>query len=442
MREKNELEILMQLKMEEFQMEPRPADWQAIYDQLHPKKKRRFFWWWFPLLAGLSLFGAFWLSGSNHSDRSALEKTSPVPSAQQDPNNRPSIEQRPTAEHYNTPKTGPGSSNSTAAHIGQSIVLPYVQKQNPSKSFIPHQVRESSKQADSKNEPIEAEVPPSETKTQALEKTDRQIPEIIAANTSEQNNVPALSTMEDSAKTTSSNQLEKKSIPNLSTHLEKGWYAGVYASLATNKPVEPVSMTKSADFASLPGSGSTTYRMDNGTSKKGVHYALGAAVERKMKGLSLQTGLGFQYNSWSSSTNVYQSFISSGNTTNTSFLGTITTEYELIAVEIPAILNIRLAGKKNSFWLGTGINNAFGLKLNSTSNPTSLSSFNNQAAAKATTYQPQFHLGLVYEHIQKKSHWQLSPFLQYGLNQAARSGSDDHLLQFGIKGRYFFKRLK
>ena len=51
----------MQKRMEEFQVEPAPSDWQAIYDQLHPRKKRRIIWWWFPLVALLGA-GIYWAS--------------------------------------------------------------------------------------------------------------------------------------------------------------------------------------------------------------------------------------------------------------------------------------------------------------------------------------------------------------------------------------------
>ena len=77
MRENNDMEILMRLKMEEFLVEPAPSDWQAIYEQLHPKKKRRFLWWWLPLAAGLSLFGAYWIlfGGQN---KTAINQPQPI----------------------------------------------------------------------------------------------------------------------------------------------------------------------------------------------------------------------------------------------------------------------------------------------------------------------------------------------------------------------------
>ena len=55
----------------------------------------------------------------------------------------------------------------------------------------------------------------------------------------------------------------------------------------------------------------------------------------------------------------------------------------------------------------------------------------------------QLHLGLMYENAQKGSHFQVSPFMQYGLNNITRSGTPDiQMLHFGLLGRYYFKKLR
>jgi hypothetical protein len=70
-------------------------------------------------------------------------------------------------------------------------------------------------------------------------------------------------------------------------------------------------------------------------------------------------------------------------------------------------------------------------------------SLDNSLTSRASIYQPQFRLGLTYENTQKKYHWQLSPFMQYGLNSMVKTGNPDiHMLHFGLQTRYYFKRLK
>ena len=56
------MESILQQKMEQFRLDPDPADWQAIEERLHPKKRRRFFWWIFPLAGALLIGGNFYLT--------------------------------------------------------------------------------------------------------------------------------------------------------------------------------------------------------------------------------------------------------------------------------------------------------------------------------------------------------------------------------------------
>ena len=78
MREKSNMELQIQKKMEQFWIEPDPADWQAIYDRLHKKKRRRFIWWILPISGVLLLGGgAYFVSReerSSYNDSVVKEK--------------------------------------------------------------------------------------------------------------------------------------------------------------------------------------------------------------------------------------------------------------------------------------------------------------------------------------------------------------------------------
>jgi len=239
-----------------------------------------------------------------------------------------------------------------------------------------------------------------------------------------------------------------KTIPRHSNHAEKGWYLGLYTGFGINNPVEPISMVKfTADYNSFPSQGSsyTTVNIDD---KNGPHFALGLAIERKLKKISLSTGLGLQFNSWSSNQVIYKDSIVSGSFFSRTSVAKNTIDYKYLALEIPLILNFKLAGKKqNSYWINAGLNNAITLMLDKRSNQIPLqgnaSISQDNSSGNASIFQPQLRLGLMYENAQKNFHWQLSPFVQYGLTNMSAAGNPDvHLLQFGLQGRYYFKKIR
>jgi len=512
MRENNDMEILMQLKMEAFRMEPAPSDWQAIYEQLHPKKRKRIIWWWLPLAAGLSIFGAYWLifEGQN---RSTLDQPQPISEIQRNlPGSRP---QDPTqaVPAITDPKAGEANKGSvsgiTEEHKTENRARPGSPAHGPSTPVASNDPKTpeaqtpgeagskrttdteksaynaSSEPASSQNKPKERLVTPIEPEAPAttgtttgsrsetsVMRTDTSIPEKATDTKAEGQQIPTDSlsqgaaastqkeTVNDQTKTARSENdsarssepatapaAKTSSIPRLSNHTEKGWHLGLYGGIGVNDPTKAMTMTKSADLINAPSSGNSFTTVDN-QDNSGLHFALGVAIERKMKKMSLSTGLGLQLNSWSSNRTIYKDSISSGSFFNRTLIGNSTVNYSHLAIEIPLIMNFKIAGKKqNSYWLNLGLNNAITLKLDRKSEPTVTqgnTSFSlDNTPTDPSTYQPQLRLGLMYENAQKGSHFQLSPFMQYGLNNMTRSGTPDvQMLHFGLLGRYYFRKLR
>jgi hypothetical protein len=512
MRENNDMEILMQLKMEAFRMEPAPSDWLAIYEQLHPKKRKRFIWWWLPLAAGLSLFGAYWLifEGQNKSTpdqpqpiaeiRSTLPSSRPQDSTQAvpaitDPKageaNKGSVsviaDQRRTE---NLAGSGSPALSRSSQVAGTDLKTPKAQAPgeagsrrttDPGKSAYFASTEPASSQNKPKENlvtPIEPEVPVTpgtitgsrsetsvmRTDTLMLEKVpgtkpeDQQIPadslsQSAAASTQKETAPDQTTTAGSETDSVRSDEpatapaAKTSSIPRLSNHTEKGWYLGLYGGFGVNDPTKAMTMTKSADLISAPSSGNSFTTVDN-KDNSGLHFAFGLAIERKMKKMSLSTGLGLQLNSWSSNRTIYKDSIFPGSFFNRTLIGNSTVNYSHLAIEIPLIMNFKIAGKKqNSYWLNLGLNNAITLKLDRKSEPTVTLGNNSfsldNTPADPSTYQPQLRLGLMYENAQEGSHFQISPFMQYGLNNMTRSGTPDvQMLHFGLLGRYYFKKLR
>ncbi|HEX5669355.1 MAG TPA: hypothetical protein VFX73_11160, partial [Chitinophagaceae bacterium] len=197
-----------------------------------------------------------------------------------------------------------------------------------------------------------------------------------------------------------------------------------------------------------PGSVSSITTAD-GSTNQGLHYALGFTLERKLKKMSFSFGLGIQSNTWSSTSTTYKDSIVNGSFFNRTQISNNSSNYAHIAMELPVMLNFRISGKKHSsYWFSTGLNNAVTLKLKQKTDVSMLQSNasysqDNSLTSRASSYQPQFRIGFMYENTQDRYHWQLTPFMQYGLNSMVKTGSPDtHLLHFGIQTRYYFKKLK
>jgi hypothetical protein len=487
----NDMEILMQQKMEEFRIEPSPADWQAIYERLHPKKDRRFLWWWFPLVAGL-LFGGYWITIQNRS-QNATTTDSPAAISPADPNhgiaeNQANQKKDPVSAASATAKPTIETSIPPAASSIQSSVEDE-QHNNPVHAKLSRNTvsKKSNHTAEgSASDPLPDDIPLTGKETtegkdaaSTMQEPLEISPKLADTNTAEQNQnetaivplvesrenditilkeenkettAPGEKTHEDSLTTVKPSlepTVKKNSIPNLSNHASKGWYLGAYAEIGSNKPTEPISLAKAADMNSFPGSGNSSTTTSAGSKSKGLHYAFGVALEKKLKKMSFSFGLGVQSNTWSSTSATYKDSMISGNIFTRTQISNNSSNYTHIAMELPVMLNFRLAGKKHSsYWFTTGLNNLITLKLDQKTDVSIVQSNasysqDNSLTSKASPYQPQFRIGFMYENTQDRYHWQLTPFMQYGLNSMVKTGSPDiQMLHFGIQTRYYFKKLK
>jgi hypothetical protein len=469
-----DMEILMQQKMEEFRVEPSAADWHAIYERLHPKKDRRFFWWWFPLFAAL-LFGGYWITIQDRSSAPNI-KTPDLPASKSTASNNPGVDKNQAHLRKDPVSSTSLTTNTTIKKSSPSINLSkrsIIEKENSNYSI---HTKQSHAAGGSATDPSHITIRPTDTEDAttgrqvqleqspapvAFTTTNEKQKEITIAPATESDADKFKQIQEENKKTTASREdslftqvppidqaLKKNSIPNLSSHADNEWYLGAYAEIGLNKPTEPVSLMKAADMNSFPGSVSSTTTA-NGSTGQGLHYALGLVLERKLKKMSFSFGLGIQSNTWSSSSITYKDSIVAGNFFTRTQISNNSSNYTHIAMELPVMLNFRIAGKNHSsYWLTTGLNNAITLKLVQQTDVSILQSNasysqDNSLTSKASSYQPQFRIGFTYENTQVRHHWQLTPFMQYGLNSMVKTGSPDiHMLHFGVQTRYYFRKLK
>jgi hypothetical protein len=541
MPENHNLEISIQQKMDLFRVEPDPADWRQIYEQLHPRKRRRFFFWIFPL-AGALLVGSYLYTINRESNpaiklnavsenmASAQTPTTGVPKSgdinltdpttnndqASKPNHEVDNQQADEAHVSNQPfatsdttltpvqpgsiaratpltfEPAKGKPNSPSNQQITSIAdKPAPLSKNsigpdPSLMASPTVPQKMAKGTTGKlavpdaTSGVADSNAPSETS--AAPKLD---PETVDRSASIN---PSGTTQNDPAKnpkdfsTTTHRQQEsnestamsknlvasldstvktpdgisepatqaRKNVPNTTTHKEKGWYLGGYAEIGSNKPTDPISMAKSYDLGNVL-QGGNIYQTTSSRSA-GIHYAFGVVVERKKKNFSMDFGLGIQQNTWSNGYTIYRdSILPNGALYSSTQVSSKQSNYKHTAFEIPVNVHFKLAGKKSSsLWLGAGWNNAItlGLRENSTSTfmgpATGLGNgvSDSVRTSDATPYQPQLRFSLMYEHTGKTNHWQVSPFLQYGLSAIVKQGQPDILmLHLGMQFRYYFKRL-
>ena len=247
-----------------------------------------------------------------------------------------------------------------------------------------------------------------------------------------------------------------KKIPNKSTHADKGWYLGAYAGLGRNHPFEPIAGTKAMDLNSGASNGGfTAFTQGTASWKPGHHANLGLLVQKKNKKTELSFGLGLQSNSWSQTYTIYKDSIQQNGTLfSRATVANPTVKYQQLAMEIPVLFGVKLGGKQNSsWWIHTGINNALVMRLaeNRSNNTQANTPLPGSSASVADSllqtnkrnYLAQWQLGITYNHSGAKQHWQLRPYMQYGLNAVTSSGEPNvNLFQWGLQWRYYFKKLK
>jgi hypothetical protein len=433
-----DMESILFQKMEQFRLDPDPADWQAIEERLHPKKRRRFFWWIFPL-AGALLIGGYFYS-----------------TEQQGSNTTPQQDKNITDQPDNNVTTQPDNKLATQqiskgkANASETTVSTDQQKSIDQKNPLANKATQRTKQSI----PV-VQMPDEDQQLWNLASVDMDrwrptldIPTTIAYTNATQTTAPK-TVLIDSA-------MIPKNIPNKSTHNDKGWYLGTYAGLGRNHPFESIGGIKAMDLNTNTGSGGfSTFSQGTASWKPGHHANLGLLVQKKNKKTELSFGLGIQSNSWNQTYTIYKdSILQNGTLFSRAVVANPTVKYQQLAVEIPLLIGFKLGGKQNnSWWIHTGLNNVLVMRLRESSNaipqasaPTpgaSASGADSLLQTNKRSYLAQWQLGITYNHSGAKQHWQLRPYMQYGINSVTTSGEPNvNLFQWGLQWRYYFKKLK
>ncbi|MFN5649106.1 MAG: hypothetical protein ACK458_16450, partial [Sphingobacteriales bacterium] len=158
---------------------------------------------------------------------------------------------------------------------------------------------------------------------------------------------------------------------------------------------------------------------------------------------------------WSQTYTIYKDSIQQNGTLfSRATVANPTVKYQQLAVEVPLLIGFKLGGKQNnSWWIHTGLNNALVMRLKENSNTNSQASAPLPGASanvadsllqsNKRSYLAQWQLGITYNHSGAKQHWQLRPYMQYGINSVTTSGEPNvNLFQWGLQWRYYFKKLK
>lgn len=243
---------------------------------------------------------------------------------------------------------------------------------------------------------------------------------------------------------------EQQSIPNLSTHKDKGLYLGAYAGGGIHIPGMPVSSTKAMDL-NTGASGGNSYNQSSSYFINGAHFNAGMVVQKKNKKFELSLGIGMQSNTWTQGYTIFQdSILPSGALFSRTNVATKESRYQQAAIEFPLLAGFRLAQRgASSFWFNAGLNNTLTLyvkELNSTISGSPVLSGGNLTdplTSAVNKYHPMLRLGFAYDHFGKTSHWQLMPTMQYSMTNVIQNGNTDiRMLQLGLQFRYYFKELR
>ncbi|MGB4772002.1 MAG: hypothetical protein WBP58_11105 [Chitinophagaceae bacterium] len=433
------MESILQQKMEQFRLDPDPADWQAIEERLHPKKRRRFFWWIFPLAGAILIGGMYYLTTQQRSSSTTQQLSN---STTQQPSNPTTQQLSNLTEQQKSSKKLVSSETTVSAVHRKSI--------DKTNRFAKTTTQEIKQSVPVVQMPDEDQVSARHLATVDMDRwrPALDIPSSIAY-TSALQNTSSKSVVMDSA-------LAPKKIPNKSTHNDKGWYLGAYVGLGRNHPFEPIGGTKAMDLNSSAGNGGfSTFTQGTANWRPGHHANLGLIVQKKNKKTELSFGLGLQSNGWSQTYTIYKdSILQNGTLFSRSTVANPTVKYQQLALELPLLIGFKLGGKQNnSWWIHTGLNNALVMNLRGNSNANtqvstpipgaSASVADSLLQSNKRSYLAQWQLGITYNHSGAKQHWQLRPYLQYGLQSVSKSGEPDvNLFQWGLQWRYYFKKLK
>jgi hypothetical protein len=491
MSENNPFELVMQQKLEGFRIEPAPADWQAIYDRLHPRSKRRIIWWWFPLIAALGA-GTFWAYHSNINSPAAIIAARPVVPddkvlyEQQTDKASASIKEDKSSNSQQGEKD-PSSQNkgginsAVALHQADQIRASSNAKtpntnieDNRNKKSTPVNVPqatalsakdESPKMTGSATDPIKKEnlqATKNSNPSVAVDKKDSPqtskasitVPLITTAPVEKKSNEGETANIEEKkpAKEAITILEEKKVAEEAATIPAKKkvlqWQWAAYLGAGPNYPVEPISLAKTAMAANAPDYSSGSSRTYITTSNNnGWHFSAGMTAEKKMGNNWLfATGIGMNSNTWKTIIEKYRDSVFNGSLSSSNKIFTEKNNYQLWMAEIPLQFSNRIAGKKTgSLWWTIGLNNQFRLGLNRKSSIDSVQgnqlSDRKSVTSTARFYQPQLRLGLLYNH-DARLHWQIQPIFQYTLGGVYPSGTADNpvLVNLQLQYRLFLQR--
>lgn len=429
--------------MQDFEMQPLESDWEAIYERLHKKKRRRIiFWWWLPLAGALLLGGGYLLTRNGNAGGEHTGITTSITS--KGTGNDAEKAAPGTSNGLNTSSsTGKGNSETSAPALQKpspTLQKPTFAKSPSTSAKKRNKLAETPVLTEEPAEMTEISSEPAATKRMLAmveSQRERAMPEV-------EKHIVAASPLKAATPVTE----EKKAIPNLATHKEKGWYLGLYGGTAINNPTSPLSMGKVMNDALANMPGTSTYTQSTSYMRMGFHYEAGAVIQKKFKKWEVSFGAGMQRNGWTQGYNVHRdSIMPSGVLFSRADVASRETRYEQAAVEIPLMAGFRLSQKRaNSLWLQAGLNNSFTVYVkeleSTTTGSLSGGSITDPLTSPINKYHPMLRLGLAYNHDGTKSHWQLSPLAQYSMNSVIQSGSPDiRMLHLGLHFRYFFLKL-
>lgn len=480
MPENHDFEKAMQQQLDGFQVTPKPSDWQAVYEQLHPTKKRRPIWWWIPAL--LMMLALAWYISKEPNGTAQQAKTNVAQQSIQaksvpDQINAggPQVASSPTSAETEEIKTvsekvsdqqSPSSTKSAAEHTQTSDKAPIakdaVAKTEKAKTSRP-KIEKSSIPTSTKSKQTPtyknvAFVAPQSGEQATFNNTatptfpDDLPNELIynlglVQNAFANKNMIVASTLPAPIpqKNTQDNDRPKNTASQKKQSTK--WQWGVYVGIGANRLTEPIGMMKSSADNVAAGSGSSRV-VTSSTEQNGWHYDAGFFVNRKWnRNWQFTTGLGVNVSTWaSSSTSYIDSLLPAGSVFSRQLVSTVEQSNTMWMLELPLQISNRIAGKSaGTFWWTAGINNQFLLTLKAETTTSRLqNNFASTTDEKSLTsgvnkYQPQLRAGFIYDYAGKKTHWQLVPLLNIGLVKPLQSG-DFNLMNMQLQGRWFFGR--
>lgn len=481
------IEAIVNQKLQGMELEPAPADWDAIYERLHPKKRRRIiFWWWLPLAGALLLGGGYYAlkgsgSGSDNgngntaivdqsgssgdANASATPETTTsqpsdalqAPAASDDANASASSSPSSSNDVTSPSSSATGTSGNKGGTTGGSIASG--KKANPSAAPLAGLAAGKKKTSGTSNSGRKnkgskagrsASGAPLASTDQTAGAVGAQVwPWAVVDNNIERSMPATEKKLANNSLLKTDSIQEVTAIPNTSTHKNKGWYLGVYGGAGLNNMSNKTGNTKSVNAGSSAIPGSNSYNQTYGAMSNGTHIEAGAVLQKKYKKFEWSIGVGMQRNTWSQDFNLTRDSIQpSGALYSSTQMATKETRYEHVAVELPLMAGFRISEKgPNSFWVNAGINNAFTVYTKELdykiSGNVPAGAFTDPLTSAINKYNPQLRFGITYNHAAAKYHWQLAPFMQYGLNSVIESGTPDlRMMHIGLQFRYFLFKLR